>query len=161
MASNEIQFMSAALMADEGRYLADKHPDVCLMLFHRIPQSGPDHTWFRSQDLTQREAALDGAIIDNGSTAPTNVSATEEAALAELAPLWTRVKNDGFDLAVVGQAPRSLAEQQYLCLALSALMQNITKLPVLRSGPLMRRIMIGALQDSAVSSAGAGIAQRL
>jgi hypothetical protein len=156
VASDEIQFQIAALMADEGQYLATSHPDACLMLFGKIPPAGSGYNAFLSQELNKRDVALAGAIIDGGSTAPADVVATDESALAELAPLWIRVKNEGFDLAIVGQVPQSFAEQRYNCLALSALMRNMSRLPVLKAGPLMRHLSNVAPKASATAPVSPG-----
>ena len=118
------------------------------MMFQTMHWSKPDYRSLLSQDLPKRDAVLVGTIIDSGSTAPTDVVATDDSALAELGPLWIQLKNEGFDLATVGQAPRSIADQRYKCLAVSALMRNISLLPVTRLGPLMRHISKAALQRS-------------
>jgi hypothetical protein len=140
LAADVIQVETAALLAEEGRHLAVSHPDACLAMLNQTPQAGPHYTAWLSPDLWKRDSTLAGSIITSGATAPSNVVTPTERAAAEFMPLWLRVRDDGFDLSSVGQAPQSVAEQRSACLALSAFMQAISQLPPSKAGPLMRRL---------------------
>jgi hypothetical protein len=140
LAADVIQVETAVLLAEEGRYLAVSHPDACLAMLNHTAQAGPYYTAWLSPDLRKRDSMLAASIITSGSTAPSNVVTPTEGAAAEFMPLWLRIRDDGFDISSVGQAPRSVAEQRSACLALSAFMQAISQLLPSKAGPLMRRL---------------------
>ncbi len=138
-AGDAIERQLAALMADEGDFLASANPTACLMLFRTIARVGPDYAAFLSAELDTRDKAAAAGIIQSGSRSP--VTALDGAdALTTIASAWMRVRQQGYDMAALGRPPRSAEERRYLCKALSAFMLNVAQHPPAQAGPVMRQL---------------------
>jgi hypothetical protein len=127
-AADDVQVQIAATIAEEARILAAARPDVCASLF--TGQAGADYLQYLPSDVRNREVAVSAAVIEASATPPHSV-ADGKTASAQIAHLWARVKRNGFDTSAADKSAAS-------CLAMSAFMRDVSKMPSQQAGPLMR-----------------------